>query len=440
MVQIKRSFWFVLVISASLLIGCGQQASEQPTTPIANAGEDQVVFLNLQCQLDGSRSAGNLAVYSWKPVSYPSSTPPALVSSNAKKAYFTPTALGTFEFELDLSNSLGASSAEVMIQVIPFEVPSIEAGFYGVCAHLQDHDDVNSLLQPMTEAGIQFVRYDFDWKDIEPLDDQFVFSKYDQVVAQLKTKGLKTLGILDYGNKWSDPTTGKTDEINRFADFAYNTVKHFKNDIKLWQIWNEPNSELFWISPEAANYTKLLKSAYAAVKQADPTAAVILGGLVGNGKDEIYISNIRFAKLNYLSDIYNNGGKDYFDVADIHPYTFSIDITSTASLETAIADTKAIMVNSGDGGKPLWITELGPLFFPPVPLPYLSERGYTDEEVAAWLNLIYTNLKGKCEKLFWYEMRDYPGATTIYNPNWEGLLKADYSIKAGFTVYKNLFK
>ena len=436
-----------LIFLLSLVIGCGQgEQPVEPTTPVANAGADQTVFIDLQCQLDGSASSGNLAVYAWRAKSLPAgASSPVIASSGSSKAYFTPTSSGTYEFELELSNSLGISTDEVAITVTAFVAASIEAGFFGVCAHLQSHDgapatDMDRSIQMMADAGVQFVRFDFDWKDIEPQDDSFSFSKYDNIIAKLKAKNIKVLGILDYGNNWSDPTTGDTAQINRFADFALNTVKHFGADVVLWQVWNEPNNENFWSNPSAVNYTKLLKAAYGAIKQGSPEAVVVLGGLVGNGIERVEFFGMLFAKENFLPDIYSNGGKDYFDVASIHPYTFATTISATTSIESAIDDARAVMASNGDNAKPLWITELGPLYFPPEPVLFISDRGYSENEVASWLDLIYTNLQAKCGKLFWYEFRDYPSSGSFENPDWEGLVKADYTSKEAYTAYKNLSK
>jgi hypothetical protein len=437
---------FLLLV---LPLGCGQiMQPQQPTVPDADAGEDQTVFINLQCQLDGALSSGNLAVYLWRVKDVPAgATSPSITSSDSTKAYFTPTTLGTYEVELELSNELGISTDEVQVTVINFEAPTTEAGFYGVCAHLQSHDgtsdsNLDLSAQKMEELGVQFVRFDFDWKDIEASDNNFDFSKYENIISKLKSSNIKVLGILDYGNNWSNPTTGNADEINRFADFVLNTVKHFKTDVKHWQIWNEPNNENFWPSPNAANYTKLLKPAYAAAKQGNPEAVVILGGLVGNGVDEYSMLGTLFAKANFLPDIYNNEGKDYFDVASIHPYNYATEINSTTLIETAINDARAVMAANGDSAKALWITELGPLHFPPQAVPFISDRGYSESEVANWLNLIYTNLKTKCDKLFWYELRDNPEEFSLNNPdpNWEGLVTPGYTEKQAYTTYKNLPK
>ncbi|KPJ63374.1 hypothetical protein AMJ44_14520 [candidate division WOR-1 bacterium DG_54_3] len=451
--------WLLLFLLFGFPLGCAYEVKKpQPTVPHADAGEDQTVFIDLQCQLDGSLSTGDLATYLWRVKTLPGgASTPEVTSSGEAKAYFTPDTLGTYELELELSNVLGISTDEVNITVVPFHgPPTIEAGFYGICVHLQSHDgdteeNLDRSIQMISEIGAQFVRFDFDWRIIEREDEDFEYSKYEDIIAKLKQENIEILGILtlDPAGSWSDPTTGDEEEINHFADFVYNTVKHFKADVKHWEIWNEPNNDFFWEDPSVINYTKLLKAAYATVKQADPDAVVILGGIVGNGQDEAYVEDgpirIMYGTGNFLLGIYLNQGKDYFDVAAIHPYPFAKDISSTAELVNAINVAKAIMVSPPwfDFNKQLWITELGPMFFPPEETDFISpDRAYTESEVAGWLNLICTNLSTECDKLFWYELRDYPGEFSLQNlsPDWEGLVDKDYNTKESYAVYKNLSK
>jgi len=264
-----------LLLAASFLLGCGKGVPNAPSVT-ANAGEDQTVFINLQCELDGSASTGTPESFSWSVKTLPSGVSSlTIVSSGEKKAFFTPSASGAYEFTLSVQKGEDFSEDTVKYTVVPFSKASIDSGFYGVCAHLSSHDgsteaDLDAHINSPQDIGAQFVRFDFDWEDIEPSNDRFDFSKYDSIAAKLKAKNIKILGVLDYGNLWCDPTTGETSAINKFADFAYNAAKHFKLNIKLWEIWNEPNNPFFWTTTSAEAYTRLLKASYGAVKQADP--------------------------------------------------------------------------------------------------------------------------------------------------------------------------
>ena len=119
----------LLILILSLPLGCGKAVKgPEPTVPQANAGEDQTVFVDYQCQLDGSLSTGNLAAYLWRVKALPGgASTPEVASSGEAKAYFIPDTLGTYEFELELSNVLGISTDEVKITIVPFYAPTIEA-------------------------------------------------------------------------------------------------------------------------------------------------------------------------------------------------------------------------------------------------------------------------------------------------------------------------
>jgi hypothetical protein len=49
--------------------------------------------------------------------------------------------------------------------------------------------------------------------------------------------------------------------------------------VRVWEIWNEPDFEMFW-SGGVGDYARLLKVAYLVIKSVDPEATVMLGGLL----------------------------------------------------------------------------------------------------------------------------------------------------------------
>ncbi len=84
--------------------------------------------------------------------------------------------------------------------------------------------------------------------------------------------------------------------------------------VHTYEVWNEPNLAGFW-KPVAdpVRYTELLKAAYLAIKQADPLATVVSGGLapaLTSGGD---IDAREFAQA-----MYANGAQGYFDALGHH--------------------------------------------------------------------------------------------------------------------------
>ncbi len=120
-----------------------------------------------------------------------------------------------------------------------------------------------------------------------------------------------------------------------------------------WEIWNEPNSSFYFRSAHPASaYAALLKSAYRAVKGADPGAKVVGGALSG-------------ADAEFTRALYANGIRGYFDAFSIHPYSGDrspLDRLSTKwasdSYARGVPLVHRVMIDNGDA-KPLWLTEVG---------------------------------------------------------------------------------
>jgi hypothetical protein len=114
-----------------------------------------------------------------------------------------------------------------------------------------------------------------------------------------------------------------------------------KDPVTQWQIWNEPDGVRDWSDqPGTKDYVQLLKPAYTAVKAADPRATVVLAGLVGRSWD-------------HLQDVYDAGGKGYFDMAAVHP--FSLYVSNVLKIVRWFRGT---MKRNGDGRKPVVISEM----------------------------------------------------------------------------------
>ncbi len=102
------------------------------------------------------------------------------------------------------------------------------------------------------------------------------------------------------------PGPGKTpNPANKWANFVWQAVNRYKpggvlaqaNDwpagvgVTHWEMWNEPDLDMFWDAP-LADYARLLKVGYLVAKQADPNAQVLFAGLANN-----------YAKFNYYRDV-----------------------------------------------------------------------------------------------------------------------------------------
>jgi hypothetical protein len=122
----------------------------------------------------------------------------------------------------------------------------------------------------------------------------------------------------------------------------------YREPIRRWQIWNEPNFRLFWasrISPRG--YAKLLGASASAIRAADPGAQIVLAGIapVGAGM-RTWVFMQRLLRV--------AGVRRHFDLAAIHPYSANM-----SEMNYQLSRVRAAMAAGGAGRKPLIVSEIG---------------------------------------------------------------------------------
>ena len=217
---------------------------------------------------------------------------------------------------------------------------------YGICEHVAcrgfDHDNCDREFAQIAKAGVTWVRTDFLWGICEPKDGEWDWSVFDDTVAKAEAHGLTLLPILCYDS----PVRGKHawEEPDRWCRFVRETVRRYRRSFRVVEVWNEPNIFFWKPHPDAAQYTALLKETYRVVKEEAPEIEVMIGGMAG-------------VPLDYLEKVYAAGGKDFFDIMNVHPYSWPAP--PDGRLDVELKGLKDLMAKHGDAAKPIWITEHG---------------------------------------------------------------------------------
>ncbi len=206
----------------------------------------------------------------------------------------------------------------------------------------------------------------FAWREIEPTRGQFHWEVTDQVVAGAEYYGLDLVVRLDQHPAWvSDiqpPLNAPPDALGDYQHFVERVAWRYRGRIRAYIIWNEPNLALEWGGrpPDPAAYTRLLRVGYQAVRAGDPGALVVAAGLAPtNGHGEQAMDERVF-----LRAMYEAGAGDYFDVLGAHPYGFGFPPDASPEANEGLVfgrmeALRGIMLDYGDGDKPVWITEIG---------------------------------------------------------------------------------
>jgi len=284
-------------------------------------------------------------------------------------------------------------------------------------------------------TGMTMVRVDFDWPSIEATKGTMNWTATDRVVNAAAARGLSILALPTYSPLWATSVAGKTHagpaNPADYASFLTKAVQRYAGlGVKSWEIWNEPNLTNFWApKPDPAAYTALLKSAYQAVKTADPTAVVLAGALspATDPADGSQISPVTFTKKMYLS-----GAKGFFDALSVHPYCYPAmpNDTTTASWNTfqRLPLVHDVMAANGDGSKQIWLTEYGAPTGTGTDA--VTEAKQADLLVAAISTAASWAWTGP---LFFYGGRDRGTDPTDREQNF-GYVRTDYSSKPAHTA------
>ena len=173
--------------------------------------------------------------------------------------------------------------------------------------------------------GAGLVRAYLFWSQVEPEPGHYRWDTVDALLAQLD--GDEELWItLCSSSPWG--TRQPTDFLppspaldrRAYAEFVRRVVRRCVDRagagrVRYWQCDNEPsNTGLLWAGT-AAEYVEQLQVMYGAVKEADPAAAVVLGGC---GYD-VFSSEPGSAPRQFFDHV-AKAGRDAFDLFSVHLY------------------------------------------------------------------------------------------------------------------------
>ncbi|GAB4423547.1 MAG: hypothetical protein OHK0015_01290 [Chloroflexi bacterium OHK40] len=275
---------------------------------------------------------------------------------------------------------------------------------FGLNSHLATrYPDPSSMDVPaalVTELGVGWVREDFHWHRVQPRPDAWDWTFTDAAMRALLGRGVNVLGVLGPSVGWATPFGGDTPndvsyyapDEDAFVEYVRGVVTRYRRYIHHWEVWNEPDHPIFWRpAPDAAAYTRVLIRSAQVIREIDPDAQVLIGGI--NPYDSTF-----------LRAVAENGGWDSFDILAIHPYVNPY-APEDGNLAAAADGIRALAQQYGE--KPIWVTEVGWASGP-------SDRdaaGRADEEQQAsyLVRAMLMLWEAGAEKIFWYSFKDDPG-------------------------------
>jgi len=284
----------------------------------------------------------------------------------------------------------------------PRTIPNTDVDPFGVNIFLdREVNDwkLRRTIEMIDQAGIDWVKQQFSWAEIEPRqgyfwDDRYdksSWAKFDRIVELAEEYGLHVIARLDRPPEWarapgSNPQAPPLDP-HTYAAFVKTFVEHYRGRIHYIQIWNEPNLHNEWqidapVDPDA--YVTLLRLAYQAAKEADPNIQVLCAPLAIQSEDDpnrLYVS-----ELTFLEEMYQAGAAPYFDIMSANAYGVNSPPEEPPDPSRynfrRVELLRMVMDEYGDANKAVWFNEYG---WNAAPADVPAQWGrVTDQQQAQW--------------------------------------------------------
>ena len=266
----------------------------------------------------------------------------------------------------------------------------------------------------LKDLGVKWTRTDLWWESMEPSEGIYTWNELDGIVRVLNENKIKLLLSITYVPDWvwAKDKQGRWDAMYMFAK---ELATRNRGKVRYYEIFNEPNLPSIGFFRErdkvdVSVYLDFLAAANKGIHEADPSAVVVLGGLSGVSDSRTYMDAEMF-----LKQLYEQGGRDCFDVLAYHPY----EAFGAVGKFREKADTiRAFTALYRDSTKTIWFNELGT----------------TEESVKAdYLNQVRNELSA-VPAWFWFSLRDFSKDDMF------GLLTANYQKRPAYELFKQIIK
>lgn len=284
------------------------------------------------------------------------------------------------------------------------------------------------------EVGARLVRIDLNWPWIETRRGKYDWQLYDQFAEALRARKLRPIFILHRANELYSEATPPSRETQwqssrsppvtpvataAFADWAAAAAVRYHDLDGIWEIWNEPDMQMFWPPyPQPQKYVALARATCLAIKRKVPRAFVV-------GPAAAAIPTVWHARKSLFDAVQDDGALlDCLDALSIHTHRFG------QSPETVSRDYALMRRNYPRASrKPIIDTEWGDA---------VSKNGISEAQQATWLPRMYLiNAVERIGLTNWYCLVDV-GPEETNREHRFGLVTESGRHRPAFAAYRTL--
>ncbi|MCL1853961.1 MAG: InlB B-repeat-containing protein [Peptococcaceae bacterium] len=289
-------------------------------------------------------------------------------------------------------------------------------------------------------SGVGWIRERMGWQHID--NWSYDASGYDDHIGAYTGRNIKILDMVQGTPSWARSGSNMLpDNLRDIYNFALEAGSRYEDNIHMWEIWNEPESNgETWRGEGADRYAAVLKAA--SIGFHDSGIPVAMGGLITrDAGDYSDIAQISFVNTyrSYQDALFENGIMDYVEVYNFHNHQKNVDPSQENSGTRAFYNYKndydhrmfpvnrnqahLNLKNSLPGGTrmPAWLTEAGgAIANSPKGLDEHGLGEYDKQRWQAryWVTSAATSLSTGVDKHFWFigraQVEDHKPYSNVY--------------------------
>ena len=245
--------------------------------------------------------------------------------------------------------------------------------------------DADATLEAARRLGLQSVRFHppmtTKWWHVEPEPDRWQFA--DELIDAPLARGISVLGMLDGTPRFASSAPPRqlgeskgwprnwavypARDLDGWRTYVRTTVTRYRDRVRAWEIWNEPDSRMFLGLPDGLPpdstpervYTSLVRAAAEEIRAIDPAITIVAGSVTGGGR-EFLVRAIRDENLLAWCDVISFHGYGRVRASDRGADAFADivgAINRAAGRKVDIWDTEAALGAMPEGRAGLRIAE-----------------------------------------------------------------------------------
>jgi hypothetical protein len=279
--------------------------------------------------------------------------------------------------------------------------------------------------------GVEWVRVQLPWKDIEPVPGEYHWQAFDIVVARMTELGIQPLALVYGAPDWAaEESCGPISDTVAFQNFMDSVLMRYGVQIDAWEFTNEPDQMYphqwgpvigcWGLYPE--EYAEQLQVFHERVKAADASDLVVFGGLAYDNWIPGDIAR------DFFTQTLQYGAGQYFDVANLHYYP--INSVEFPTMAHKIKEIREIMERNNVYGKRIWVTETGE-WVNDVGIP--GYEGSIEKQRNFIAKEFSRGFASGADNVFWLDVVEHPLLDTQAH-RW--LISSDHQPINGYTTYQ----